>query len=251
MIIIQDNPALVLIDTPTASAWTDAITIDVSIGNVYGTYELTKVKADLTIIGNDLYMPLTAAETLALDPGVYGVFIQATWASDELNTWQEYLFQVRPQQGLGSLDTYASLDYAQEYFGLKRLVTDAWDVATDIQKTKSLVQATNIIDRLSFIDSKDDPNQVLQFPRTGQLAVPDAILIACCEIAYALLDGIDPEIEYENLYMLSQGYSTTRSSYDRSVKQHNVLSGVPSITAWRYLSPYLRDPNTVSLVRIS
>ena len=144
--------------------------------------------------------------------------------------------------------SYASQAEGDTYFGGK-LYTEAWDNATSTEKDKSLIQATRIIDRLNFKGSKTDDDQELQFPRDDDSAIPDNIKSACCEIAYALLDGVDPELEFENLSMVSQGYANVRSTYDRQAPAEHLVAGVPSVTAWRYLLPYLRDTRAVDLSR--
>lgn len=137
---------------------------------------------------------------------------------------------------------------AQVYFD-GRLGTDAWDDSTDTEKDKSLIMSTRVIDRLNFLGCKTDDAQPLQFPRDADTVVPPDVQNATAEIALALLDGVSPEIEFENLFMTSQGYGGIRSSYDRTVKAPHLLAGVPSITAWRFLKPYLRDSNNIELFR--
>ena len=146
--------------------------------------------------------------------------------------------------------SYATLVEAQVYFD-GRLHTGPWDNSDDPTRTKGLCQATTIIDRLNFLGAKNDDAQELQFPRDTDTVVPQDIKNATAELTLALLDGVSPDLEFENLFMVSQGYSSVRSSYDRSTKQPHVLAGVPSITAWTFLKPYLRDPNQIDLNRTS
>jgi hypothetical protein len=58
-----------------------------------------------------------------------------------------------------------------------------------------------------------EAEQALEFPRGEDTEVSEAIRIACYEIAHSLLDGKDPEIELENLGMVSQGYESVRTTY--------------------------------------
>jgi len=148
---------------------------------------------------------------------------------------------------------YISVEDAQDYFD-DRLNTGAWDVHSvtgDGDQEKALKQATRIINRLNFIGSKTDDAQENQFPRGGDTEIPEDIEIACCEIAIALLDGVDPDIEMENLNMTTQAYGQTSTSYDRTNPAEHILAGVPSATAWRYLKPYLRDSRQVNVSRVS
>jgi len=132
-----------------------------------------------------------------------------------------------------------------------RLSTEAWDNAEDADKTKALTMATKLIDRLNYLGNKTADAQVLQFPRGGDASVPADILEACTEIALKLLDGFDPELEFENLNMISQGYSNVRSTYDRSRVPEHLGVGIPSAYAWGLLKPYLRDFRTVDMHRAS
>lgn len=132
-----------------------------------------------------------------------------------------------------------------------RLNTDAWDDASSSDRSKSLIMATEIIDRLNFLGEKADPDQELQFPRADDTEVPADIEKACAEIALALLDGVDPDLEHQNLRLVSQGYANVRSTYNPMAHPAHVLAGVPSFRAWTYLQPYLRDPHNIKVVRES
>jgi len=148
------------------------------------------------------------------------------------------------------MPSYATEAEAQAYFDT-RLNSDAWDDATTADRVKGLAHATNIIDRLNFTGCKADENQVNQFPRGTDATIPQDIKNASAEIALALLDGVDPQLEFENVFMTSQGYGGVRSAFDRTVKPLHVLSGVPSFAAWTYLQPYLYDPLNIELRRMS
>ena len=145
---------------------------------------------------------------------------------------------------------YISVVDADTYFD-ERLNSDAWEDATTADKTKALITSTRMIDRLNFRGNKTVATQSEQFPRGEDTEVPDDIKYACCEIAIALLDGVDPELEFENLDMVSQGYANVRSTYNRSSKPEHLIAGIMSIIAWRYLKPYLRDPTYLDISRVS
>lgn len=143
----------------------------------------------------------------------------------------------------------------------ERLNVDAWDEAVEAdgsdfgaagtQCYKAIAMATRIIDRLRYRGSKTVATQENQFPRGDDTSIPTDVEYACFEIALALLDGVDPELEYENLFMITHNYANVKSTYDRNLPQHNTVNGVPSMTAWRYLSKYLLDPFVVQLSRTS
>lgn len=169
-----------------------------------------------------------------------------------------------------STPTYAGTGEAQAYFD-ERLHEIAWTEASQGDREKSLIKATRIIDRLNFRGEKTpvyelllaNPNatcadidaagatQALQFPRGGDSEIPTAIKYACFEIAYALLDGIDPELELENLGVTSHGYGSVRSTYNRQQNPlEHISAGVPSAEAWRYLVPFLRNPAQLRINRV-
>ena len=95
-----------------------------------------------------------------------------------------------------------------------RLSTDAWDSAIAGDKDAARIMATRAIDRLNFVGKKTDLSQELQFPRDADSDVPQEIKNACAEEALSLLDGKDPDLEFENIGMTSQTYANVRSSYD-------------------------------------
>jgi hypothetical protein len=186
-----------------------------------------------------------------------------------------------------NMSYYGTLAEANQYFAL-RLHSIAWDMAEPRDKPKALFAATKIIDSLNFkghrhtvwvllqsfvreYSNDNDPfldtyferlredqiraaeeQQPLEFPRGADAVVPDDIRRACYEIAYNLLDGKDPEMELENLQVTAHGYGLVRTHYERSmVPQEHIINGIPSVTAWNILKPYLRDSRTARTSRIS
>ncbi len=169
---------------------------------------------------------------------------------------------------------YGTIDDANTYF-LNRLHEEAWTDASTDDRRKSLIAATNIIDALNFrgqkaavyeimydeggilLDVTDeelrdaDWSQDLEFPRDSDVDVPEEIEIASWEIAHALLDGVDPDLELENLGVVSQGIASVRTTYNRNHTQiEHLMNGVPSATAWRYLRPFLRDSDAIKFSRV-
>jgi len=169
---------------------------------------------------------------------------------------------------------YGSLVEATAYF-LTRLHSDAWDNATSSDQTKALYTATRIIDRLNYkgykhtvyvvleaADEYDDVEladrriaeiaQPLEFPRDADTVVPEDIETACFEIALSLLDGVDPDIELENLGTTGQSYAGVRTSYNREQQPiEHLLHGIPNAMAWRILKPFLRDGRELITVRVN
>jgi hypothetical protein len=166
---------------------------------------------------------------------------------------------------------YGSLLEANNYFDM-RLHETAWTGADVADRPKALWAATQIIDTLNYKGQKAavyslllaNPNattaqlrdaeasQPMEFPRGSDTSVPESIRRACYEIAHSLLDGKDPELELENLGIISQGYSSVRTTYQRSqVPIEHLINGVPNALAWRLIRPFLRDGDQLKISRIS
>jgi hypothetical protein len=181
-----------------------------------------------------------------------------------------------------STSYYGDLSEANAYFAM-RLHETAWTDAAVEDRPKALWAATQIIDTLNFkgykapvytllqtynltdipsaYGSYDSPtreeimaaeaSQELEFPRGADTEVPEAIRRACYEIAHCLLDGKDPEIELENLGIVSQGYSSVRTTFSRThVPVEHIVNGVPSALAWRLVIPFLRDDDAIRISRV-
>ncbi len=170
-----------------------------------------------------------------------------------------------------NLTFYGTLEEADSYFA-KRLHEVAWSGASAVDREKALIAARSVIDALSFKGNKHsvytlsqatpsasqdtiraaEASQALEFPRGADTAVPEAVRVASYEIAYALLDGKDPELELENLAVNAMGYGAVKTSYERSqLPIEHIINLVPSSAAWRLLKPFLRDSDALKLSRLS
>ena len=140
-------------------------------------------------------------------------------------------------EGLKLVEDYGSTisrPDAEIYF-FNRLWSESWENASDRDKEKALLTASKTILNLSLMELE---------------TIPQDLKDATCELAFALLDGIDPEREFENLSMVSQGYSNIRSTYDRSIRQEHIESGVVSWKAWQLIKPYLDVSTEIKLSRV-
>ena len=151
------------------------------------------------------------------------------------------------------VDSYVDLIYADAYF-LKKLHKSAWDEAFDYQRSAALFEAAIRIDRLNFRGAKTDSGQTLEWPRINTRfdddEIPNDIKIANCEIAYALLDGVDPDLEHENLAAVAEGASSMRTTYSRMLVPEHFSAGIPSHLAWLHLKPHLADVRRIKLRRV-
>jgi len=151
---------------------------------------------------------------------------------------------------------YDTVENADAYFATK-LHMQSWTSATTADKTKALTEASNRIDRLRFRGSKVDDDQTLEFPRyygdevEGDEEVPDDIKIACYEIAFSLLDGVDPEKELHNANVSRRTFSQVTTTYKDNMVFEHFVSGIPSALAWSYLKPYLCYAKSIYIFRKS
>lgn len=171
--------------------------------------------------------------------------------------------------------SYASEETAQCYFD-GRLHSEAWDCASSTDRCKALLEATRRIDRLNFAGLRTSdynsrlatlsdtgvmtannillpstPGQPLEFPRNGATTYPQEVVSAACEIALALLDGVDPEMEMNSLPSVHQGFAAVRETYEPNIARLAYRHGIPSYTAWNYLYPFLADPSEIVLRRVN
>lgn len=131
-----------------------------------------------------------------------------------------------------------------------RLNTTPWDGASTADKTAAIRMATESIDMLNLIGEKAEEDQELEFPRDDDTEIPVYIQRATFEIALALLDGADPEMDFASLNLVSSGIANVRSTYNRASNPAHIIAGISSSTAWRYLLPFLRDSRAIKTSRV-
>lgn len=152
------------------------------------------------------------------------------------------------------MTSYNTLDSANVYFG-NRLFTAAWSNAIPDNQQAALNQAYAIINKFQYVGIKTalvlDPTgntpQDGEFPRSYIIlegisldpnAIPEDILTAECEIAIALLKGIDPEMEIRGARITTRSLAGVRATYDSHNLPENIENGVPSAIAWSFLLQY-------------
>lgn len=144
---------------------------------------------------------------------------------------------------------YVNITDANSYVLSNKLKRSAWTRASDTDKTIALTNATRIIDRLPLLGSKSVSSQTNAFPRGGDTTVPQAIEDACVEIAFGLIDGIDPIKEYENLMITSKKYGSVSITSSEKVNKAYVAMGIVSLDAYILLLPYLKPFDTLDVER--
>lgn len=163
---------------------------------------------------------------------------------------------------------YGTIADGDTYFAT-RLHAEAWTGSDNNQKTAALTEASLAIDRLRFAGVRhsvwlvletgtEDRDTILaavndqphEFPRGSDEDVPSDIEIACYEEALSRLDGKGPDEELEDLAVVAQGYSSVRTTYDRSFAQEHLNAGIVSPRAWRFVKPYLAGPRDFKISRV-
>lgn len=152
--------------------------------------------------------------------------------------------------------SYAEVHEADAFFN-NRLRSTVWFDSSVQDRRKSLIHATQLIDNLNFAGEKTYEGQVLQFPRknvfnsitTLDSYIPSDIRIACYLIAYKLLEGTDIDQEINNVNKVGLGYHQARMTKDPNSTPDFIIAGIPSAEAWKRLKPYLRDVQSIELVR--
>lgn len=155
--------------------------------------------------------------------------------------------------------SYITVDEAEQYFeGV--LDTDAWDDATNAEKTKALIQASTDIDKLEYIGTKTTLQSEHEFPRNpipeidpNQIdsdLVPFNVKYAVCEQALAILDGWDVGQEIDGLSLVGAAYSSVKATFDREdIPMHLKCGLTPK--AWQFILPFIRDNRAIRLSRVS
>lgn len=149
-----------------------------------------------------------------------------------------------------TFEYYGTLTAADLYFD-NRLKSSKWELSTVKDRERALITATRYIDKLNFAGDKADDDQNLQFPRGTDTEVPLEIEFACYEIALELLKGVDVELEARAVGVMAESYTGMRVNYGTDYVHEHVRAGIPSIEAWQYLKPFLRNPQLIKLSRVN
>lgn len=172
---------------------------------------------------------------------------------------------------------YGTINEANTYFG-ERLYTDAWDQASADNRIKALKQATRVIDSLNYKGVKAavydilydadgdrvspeptedqiitaDQSQELEFPRGKDASVPEEIEWATYELAFALLEGFNPDTAADELRVIKQSYASVGTTYaEDDISMEYLLYGIPNGTVWRWIKPRLVDDRSIKIRRVN
>lgn len=148
------------------------------------------------------------------------------------------------------MSAYLIESEAQTYFEQNKLDYRAWLNTTSTQREKALLIATKQIDRLNYKGQKADEDQENEFPRGSDTEVPQPIKDACAELAYALLDGRDPEMEFDTTYVVSKKIGPVSTTSNPKANRAHIAAGIVSVTAWSLLLPFLENVRSIKVERV-
>lgn len=149
-----------------------------------------------------------------------------------------------------SLTHYGTLTAANTYFEDERLNSERWDEESSANKTKALKHATRLVDGLNFKGEKADVDQELEFPRGTDTVLPTGVEHACYEVAYALLDGNDVEMDIDVSGEEAAFLGLGRVKNDVNARPIHREHMIPSAVAWQLLRPYLEPGDRLTLSRV-
>lgn len=130
-------------------------------------------------------------------------------------------------------------------FWSNRLDGQLWLIASDVEQIQALTTATTMIDGLRYVGSRFDSEQLGEFPRANGI-VPVAIQNATYELAMALLKKVDLETEYNSTFVTKDKFGQLETNYDYGIRTpEHIVAGIPSLAAWKLLSPFLTDPRAI------
>lgn len=144
------------------------------------------------------------------------------------------------------VNSYVSREEADAYFR-DRLDAEAWAEASTERQEAALVTATRRIDSLRLRGQRADPRQALAFPRRYpgphgwyvEYTVPEAVRIATCEEALALLSETAGDRERRKLLELGIVSRTVGDASETYRQDARPRSDLLSPVASRLMDPYI------------
>lgn len=144
---------------------------------------------------------------------------------------------------------YGSVALADAYLDVRPDPRGIWSSKSDDEKTRYLNEASDLVDNLNFVGDKTAEDQEHEFPRDGSDTVPANILKAVYEIAKNLADGRNVEYEHETRNTTQGTFGSFRRTKTPEMFSPASVHSIPSVKAWSYLRPYLRDGESLTLER--
>lgn len=144
---------------------------------------------------------------------------------------------------------YVEVEDANEYIESYKIDRSDWESAPDGNKEIWLNKATRTLDSLVWKGVKADSEQTNAFPRGSETEIPQDIIDATIELAYAYSCGINPDIEFDNLSITSRKLGPVSTTSDTTIPKAYIIMGVVSMDAYRLIAPYLQSQRLQRLER--
>lgn len=148
------------------------------------------------------------------------------------------------------MSNYVTVSDASTYLNAHHLNRDIWNDADATDQEISITMATRAIDRLAYKGEKVSFSQENEFPRGEQTTVPQDILDACCELAFAFIDGKEPEFEFDDLVVESKDFDKASIDFRPHADKRHIAAGIFSMEAWKLLRPHMRNFDSFRLWKV-
>lgn len=180
--------------------------------------------------------------TFTVDAG-QGVDRTEYFVKGKVNNETKYVYFVVLEEELENAFYYGSVHLADVFFNtLPTTRTETWTANSAVAKRRALIEATRAIDRLAYRGAKSSVTQPLEFPR-AEGVVPTQIEEASYYVAEKFLPGSNADDEYSIVGVIQEKFHAVMREYSEENRDlTHIISGVPSIEAWRLLMPFLRSP---------
>ena len=148
------------------------------------------------------------------------------------------------------IDMYGTLEAADAYWAA-RLNGQFWLAQSTAKRQQALQTATDTINRLPLEGTPDSNNPTGDFyPLEGESEVPPIVIIATYELAFCLI--FNPPVPGNQLSsnVKRSKVGTTETEFFGSIEPW-VAVGIPCLSVWQLLLPFMADPDSITLDRVN
>lgn len=136
---------------------------------------------------------------------------------------------------------YLEVNDADAYIQNYKVERSEWENASEGNKEIWLNKATRALDSLVWKSVRTDSLQPNAFPRGSETDIPQDILDATAELAFAYSCGVNPDLEFDNLSISSRKLGPVSTTSDTTIPKVFVILGIVSLDAYRLIAPYLQS----------
>jgi hypothetical protein len=143
---------------------------------------------------------------------------------------------------------YIEVEDADVYVQTYKIDRSEWESASTGSKEIWLNKATRALDSLVWKGIR--ANQTNAFPRGSETDIPQDILDATAELAFAYSCGVNPDLEFDNLSITSRKLGPVSTTSDTTIPKVFVILGIVSLDAYRLIAPYLQSQKLQRIERV-